>query len=130
MPSSSTAATTTIAHPGLSEEALGKPSPSHVKALMFVHTPMPGPEDPEGVKHKNTNNNHNTNVALKIPKGCSMRQLAEVKADFEVWMPKLRTAEETLVAGHDFSPQWPGVVRAVHEQWLDRLALQHRPGQL
>ena len=33
-------------------------------------------------------------------------------------MPKLRTTAETLVAGHDFSPQWPGVVRAVQEQWL------------
>ena len=34
-------------------------------------------------------------------------------------MPKLRATAETLVAGHDFSPQWPGVVRAVQEQLLD-----------
>eukprot|EP00929_Paragymnodinium_shiwhaense_P061387 TRINITY_DN30657_c0_g1_i1.p1 TRINITY_DN30657_c0_g1~~TRINITY_DN30657_c0_g1_i1.p1 ORF type:complete len:439 (-),score=95.34 TRINITY_DN30657_c0_g1_i1:152-1468(-) len=39
-----------------------------------------------------------------------------VKTDFDVWLPKLRRGVEVLVAGHDFSPQWPGVVRAVHEQ--------------
>ncbi|CAE7202302.1 unnamed protein product [Symbiodinium sp. CCMP2456] len=39
-----------------------------------------------------------------------------VKSDFAAWMPKLRATAETLVAGHDFSPQWPGVVRAVQEQ--------------
>mmetsp|Transcript_138545 Transcript_138545/g.430863 ORF Transcript_138545/g.430863 Transcript_138545/m.430863 type:complete len:441 (-) Transcript_138545:105-1427(-) len=39
-----------------------------------------------------------------------------VKSDFELWMPKMRRGREVLVAGHDFSPQWPGVVRAVHEQ--------------
>merc|ERR1712113_408739 len=39
-----------------------------------------------------------------------------VKQDLELWLPKMRNDVETLVAGHDFSPQWPGVVRAVHEQ--------------
>jgi len=39
-----------------------------------------------------------------------------VKSDFELWMPKMRRGHEVLVAGHDFSPQWPGVVRAVHER--------------
>eukprot|EP00928_Gymnodinium_smaydae_P096920 TRINITY_DN8659_c1_g1_i1.p1 TRINITY_DN8659_c1_g1~~TRINITY_DN8659_c1_g1_i1.p1 ORF type:complete len:529 (+),score=98.82 TRINITY_DN8659_c1_g1_i1:151-1587(+) len=39
-----------------------------------------------------------------------------VKSDFDAWMPKLRRGVDTLVAGHDFSPQWPGVVRAVHER--------------
>ena len=39
-----------------------------------------------------------------------------VKTDLEAWLPKLRKDVEVLVAGHDFSPQWPGVVRAVHEQ--------------
>merc|ERR1712129_226227 len=39
-----------------------------------------------------------------------------VKEDFELWLSKLRRGHEVLVAGHDFSPQWPGVVRAVHEQ--------------
>jgi len=39
-----------------------------------------------------------------------------VKEDFDLWLPKLRRGHEVLVAGHDFSPQWPGVVRAVHEQ--------------
>jgi len=39
-----------------------------------------------------------------------------VRQDFDLWLPKLRRDAETLVAGHDFSPQWPGVVRAVHEQ--------------
>ena len=47
---------------------------------------------------------------------------SEVKSDFAAWMPKLRARAETLVAGHDFSPQWPGVVRAVQEQLPD---LQH-----
>mmetsp|Transcript_115404 Transcript_115404/g.327340 ORF Transcript_115404/g.327340 Transcript_115404/m.327340 type:complete len:231 (+) Transcript_115404:2-694(+) len=39
-----------------------------------------------------------------------------VKQDFELWMPKMRRGADVLVAGHDFSPQWPGVVQAVHEQ--------------
>eukprot|EP00438_Fugacium_kawagutii_P009032 Skav202967 [mRNA] locus=scaffold2274:379933:380946:- [translate_table: standard] len=39
-----------------------------------------------------------------------------VKTDFRTWMPKLRKDAEVLVAGHDFSPQWPGVVQAVHEE--------------
>jgi len=39
-----------------------------------------------------------------------------VKEDFDAWLPKLRRDVVTLVAGHDFSPQWPGVVRAVHER--------------
>lgn len=39
-----------------------------------------------------------------------------VKQDFELWLPKMRRGLPVLVAGHDFSPQWPGVVRAVHEQ--------------
>ena len=43
-------------------------------------------------------------------------------------MHKLRVDTETLVAGHDFSPQWPGVVRAVHEQMLgEKLPSQVRP---
>lgn len=39
-----------------------------------------------------------------------------VRQDLDLWLPKLKRGEETLVAGHDFSPQWPGVVRAVHER--------------
>lgn len=39
-----------------------------------------------------------------------------VQQDFDLWLPKLRRGVETLVAGHDYSPQWPGVVRAVHER--------------
>lgn len=39
-----------------------------------------------------------------------------VKQDFKLWLPKMRRNIPVLVAGHDFSPQWPGVVRAVHEQ--------------
>eukprot|EP00927_Polykrikos_kofoidii_P033183 TRINITY_DN2808_c0_g1_i1.p1 TRINITY_DN2808_c0_g1~~TRINITY_DN2808_c0_g1_i1.p1 ORF type:complete len:489 (-),score=88.80 TRINITY_DN2808_c0_g1_i1:41-1465(-) len=38
-----------------------------------------------------------------------------VKQDLELWLPKMRRGVDTLIAGHDFSPQWPGVVRAVHE---------------
>jgi len=46
-----------------------------------------------------------------------------VSEDLRFWAPKLRQGlgpGATLLAGHDFSPQWPGVVRAVHE---------HRAGQ-
>jgi len=43
-------------------------------------------------------------------------QVATVKQDFEVWLPKMRRGAPVLIAGHDFSPQWPGVVQAVHEQ--------------
>ncbi|CAJ1342827.1 unnamed protein product [Effrenium voratum] len=39
-----------------------------------------------------------------------------VKEDLGAWVPKLRQNAPVLVAGHDFSPQWPGVVRAVHEE--------------
>lgn len=46
--------------------------------------------------------------------GCHLYEC--VKSDFELWMPKMRRGHEVLVAGHDFSPQWPGVVRAVHER--------------
>lgn len=38
-----------------------------------------------------------------------------VRQDLDLWMPKMRRGVPVLVAGHDFSPQWPGVVRAVHE---------------
>jgi len=44
-----------------------------------------------------------------------------VRRDFDLWLPKMRRGVETLVAGHDFSPQWPGVVRAVHEERLGGL---------
>jgi len=46
--------------------------------------------------------------------GCHLYEC--VRKDLELWMPKMRRGVETLVAGHDFSPMWPGVVRAVHEQ--------------
>lgn len=56
---------------------------------------------------------NNTVDAIFID-GCHLYSC--VKTDFETWIPKLRKDVEVLVAGHDFSPQWPGVVRAVHEQ--------------
>lgn len=46
--------------------------------------------------------------------GCHLYEC--VKQDLELWIPKLKRGVEVLVAGHDFSPQWPGVVRAVHEE--------------
>lgn len=46
--------------------------------------------------------------------GCHLYEC--VQKDLDLWMPKLRRGVETLVSGHDFSPQWPGVVRAVHER--------------
>jgi len=39
-----------------------------------------------------------------------------VRSDLENWLPKMRRGLKVLVAGHDFSPQWPGVVQAVHEE--------------
>lgn len=41
-----------------------------------------------------------------------------VVEDLQAWLPKLRPGG--LVTGHDFSPQWPGVVRAVHEARVGR----------
>lgn len=38
-----------------------------------------------------------------------------VVEDLDIWLPKMRRGMPVLIAGHDFSPQWPGVVRAVHE---------------
>lgn len=46
--------------------------------------------------------------------GCHLYEC--VQTDLATWRPKLRRDAPTLVCGHDFSPQWPGVVRAVHEQ--------------
>jgi len=36
-----------------------------------------------------------------------------VEEDLRMWVPKVRKGG--FIAGHDFSPQWPGVVRAVQE---------------
>jgi hypothetical protein len=43
--------------------------------------------------------------------GCHLYEC--VRDDIELWLPKVKPGG--FVAGHDFSPQWPGVVRAVHE---------------
>jgi len=43
--------------------------------------------------------------------GCHFYECVE--EDLRVWRPKVMKGG--LVAGHDFSPQWPGVVRAVWE---------------
>lgn len=47
--------------------------------------------------------------------GCHLYECVE--SDLKIWLPKLGPGG--LVAGHDFSPQWPGVVRAVHEHRID-----------
>lgn len=36
---------------------------------------------------------------------------ADVTADLNAWFPKVRT--QGIIAGHDFTASWPGVVRAV-----------------
>jgi len=36
-----------------------------------------------------------------------------IQEDLKLWLPKIRPGG--ILVGHDFSPQWPGVVRAVHE---------------
>jgi hypothetical protein len=36
-----------------------------------------------------------------------------MKADLEAWLPKVKK----LICGHDYSPGWPGVVRAVNEKF-------------
>jgi len=50
-------------------------------------------------------------VDLIFADGCHYYEC--IKEDIEVWEPKLRPGG--FFTGHDFSPQWPGVVRAVHE---------------
>lgn len=44
--------------------------------------------------------------------GCHLYEC--VDADIRAWLPRLR-GPGSLLVGHDYSPQWPGVVRAVHE---------------
>eukprot|EP00929_Paragymnodinium_shiwhaense_P073434 TRINITY_DN37413_c0_g2_i1.p1 TRINITY_DN37413_c0_g2~~TRINITY_DN37413_c0_g2_i1.p1 ORF type:complete len:462 (+),score=45.62 TRINITY_DN37413_c0_g2_i1:78-1463(+) len=44
--------------------------------------------------------------------GCHLYEC--VDTDLRAWLPKLR-GRGSLLVGHDFSPQWPGVVRAVFE---------------
>jgi len=56
----------------------------------------------------------NASIDVLFVDGCHLYDC--VVSDFDLWLPKLRRGVETLVAGHDFSPQWPGVVRAVHER--------------
>merc|ERR1711865_215048 len=58
--------------------------------------------------------NYQGEIDVIFVDGCHLYDC--VKEDLELWMPKLRRGVETLVSGHDFSPQWPGVVRAVHER--------------
>lgn len=43
--------------------------------------------------------------------GCHLYE--EVRRDLESWYPKLRAGG--VLAGHDYTPAWPGVVRAVEE---------------
>ncbi|CAE7248752.1 clpP2 [Symbiodinium necroappetens] len=58
--------------------------------------------------------------------GCHLYEC--VDSDLQIWLPKLSGAG-ALVAGHDFSPQWPGVVRAVHEHRRDGHRVAYRvPG--
>lgn len=45
--------------------------------------------------------------------GCHL--FACVSQDLRLWTRQLRRGVATLLSGHDFSPQWPGVVQAVHE---------------
>ncbi|CAK9038327.1 ATP-dependent Clp protease proteolytic subunit 2 (Endopeptidase Clp 2) [Durusdinium trenchii] len=57
--------------------------------------------------------------------GCHLYEC--VDSDLSIWLPKL--VPGGLVAGHDFSPQWPGVVRAVHEHRIDGQLVAYRiPG--
>eukprot|EP00434_Breviolum_minutum_P032255 symbB.v1.2.028528.t1/scaffold3032.1/size64972/8 len=57
--------------------------------------------------------------------GCHLYEC--VDSDLKIWLPKLRPGG--LVSGHDFSPQWPGVVRAVHEHRIDGKKVAYRiPG--
>lgn len=58
----------------------------------------------------------NGSVDAVFVDGCHLYNC--VQQDLELWLPKMRRGVPVLVAGHDFSPQWPGVVRAVHERRL------------
>lgn len=44
------------------------------------------------------------------------------KRDIEAWYPKVRKGG--LVAGHDYNPRWPGVIKAVDERF-DKKAVVH-----
>jgi len=43
--------------------------------------------------------------------GCHLYEC--IHEDLTLWIPKVKPGG--IICGHDFSPQWPGVVRAVHE---------------
>ena len=38
-----------------------------------------------------------------------------VKADLEAWIPKIRSGG--MIAGHDYTEEFPGVIEAVHERF-------------
>jgi predicted O-methyltransferase YrrM len=46
-----------------------------------------------------------------------------VKLDIQNWMPKVRRGG--ILAGHDYVPSWPGVVRAVDELLPDAKRLDY-----
>lgn len=43
----------------------------------------------------------------------------DVRNDLRVWLPKMK--DGGIMAGHDYIPTYPGVVRAVDELWGDRI---------
>jgi predicted O-methyltransferase YrrM len=42
----------------------------------------------------------------------------QVQADIKAWLPKVK--EGGILAGHDYSVDWPGVIRAVYENFGNR----------
>lgn len=45
-----------------------------------------------------------------------------VKEDISLWLPKIKA--DGFLAGHDYSPGWPGVIQAVDELLPDRLIVE------
>eukprot|EP00397_Hematodinium_sp_SG-2012_P044228 GEMP01049347.1.p1 GENE.GEMP01049347.1~~GEMP01049347.1.p1 ORF type:complete len:348 (+),score=70.00 GEMP01049347.1:279-1322(+) len=58
----------------------------------------------------------NNSVDIVFLDGCHLYHC--IKEDLELWLPKVKPGG--IIAGHDFSPQWPGVVLAVHEARRNR----------
>jgi predicted O-methyltransferase YrrM len=43
----------------------------------------------------------------------------DVQNDIEAWLPKIKTGG--IIAGHDYIPTYPGVMRAVNEKFGDKV---------
>jgi hypothetical protein len=54
----------------------------------------------------------------------ALHDYASVQADIAAWLPTLRSDRPSIICGHDYCPQYPGVIQAVDERF-GPLGLQH-----